>query len=265
MFKVASGLAALDSGRYIEAARKFSDASFEGGATLNDIISTEDIAIYGCLCALAEFSREELRTLMSDFHSFLEVVPAVSQMLHNFCTSNYASSLETLQVLKNDLQLDLHMHDHIERLYTKIRNKALKEYFQPYSSVDLEKMAKAFKSSVADLEAELVELINNNQIQARIDSFNKCLVARNVTKRSQTYSRTIASGENLQTQSRAMLLRVSLTQNNMAVKPEKGFEKGRMGGMGGMGGMGMGGMGMAGMAGMAMMGGMGGMMQGRRN
>lgn len=65
------------------------------------------------------------------------------------------------------------MHDHIERLYVKIRNKALKEYFQPYSAVDLEKMAKAFKTTVAELEAELVELINNNQIQARIDSFNK--------------------------------------------------------------------------------------------
>lgn len=65
------------------------------------------------------------------------------------------------------------MYDHIDRLYVKIRNKALKEYFQPYSSVDLEKMAKAFKTTMADLETELVELINNNQIHARIDSFNK--------------------------------------------------------------------------------------------
>jgi hypothetical protein len=62
-----------------------------------------------------------------------------------------------------------------------------------------------------------------------------------------------------------MLLRVSLTQNNMLVKPEKGFDKRIAMGMGGMGGMsGMGGIGMAQlMMGMGMMGGM--PMQGRRN
>lgn len=187
MFKVASGLAALESSRYAEAARKFTDASFEGVSSLREIISAEDVAVYGGLCALAEFTREELKDVISDFHSFLEVVPSIRKMLSNFCTSNYAGSLEILQVLKvndllivsdflkNDLQLDIHMHDHIDRLYQKIRNKALKEYFQPYTSVDLEKMAKAFQTTVPELETELVELITNGQIHARIDSFNKVL------------------------------------------------------------------------------------------
>jgi COP9 signalosome complex subunit 1 len=185
MFKVASGLAALENSRYAEAARKFTDATFEGVRALRDIISIEDVAVYGSLCALAEFSREELKILLSDFHTFLEVVPNVRKMLTFFTTSNYAGSLEILQVFKvgfacssylhlqNDLQLDIHMHDHVDRLYTRIRNKALKEYFQPYSSVDLEKMAKAFKTTVPELETELVELINSNHISARIDSFNK--------------------------------------------------------------------------------------------
>lgn len=96
-------------------------------------------------------------------------------------------------------------------------------------------------------------------------SLSQCLVARNVTKRSQTYSKTISAGEAYQAQLRAMLLRVSLTQNNMTVKPDKGagFDKSRMpGGMGGMMGMGMpGGMGM--MQGMGMSG--MGMHPGRRN
>lgn len=100
MFKVASGLAALESSRYAEAARKFTEASFEGVAGLREILSPEDVAVYGGLCALSEFTREELKDLLSDFHSFLEVVPAVRNMLTYFCSSNYAGSLEILQSLK---------------------------------------------------------------------------------------------------------------------------------------------------------------------
>lgn len=100
MFKVASGLAALESSKYAEAARKFTEASFEGVSSLRDIISPEDVAIYGSLCALSEFTREELKDLLTDFYNFLEVVPNVRKMLTSFCASNYAGSLEILQVLK---------------------------------------------------------------------------------------------------------------------------------------------------------------------
>lgn len=83
----------------------------------------------------------------------------------------------------------------------------------------------------------------------------QALVARNVTKRTQTYAKTIANGETFQAQARAMLLRVSLTQNNMTVKPEKTIsDKGaRMAGLAGMAGM------------MGMMHGGNPGMQGRRN
>jgi len=81
--------------------------------------------------------------------------------------SRYASCLEYLQSLKPNLLLDIHLHDHIEALYTEIRHKAIIQYTHPFISVDLHTMADAFKTSVAGLEKELEALITENQIQVR--------------------------------------------------------------------------------------------------
>lgn len=43
----------------------------------------------------------------------------------------------------------------------------------PYLSADMRKMAAAFNTSVPSLEDELMQLILDGQIQARIDSHNK--------------------------------------------------------------------------------------------
>lgn len=61
-------------------------------------------------------------------------------MLKDFYASRYASCLASLEVLKNDLQLDMHLYDHIGTLYEKVRNKALVQYFSPYMAVDLNKV-----------------------------------------------------------------------------------------------------------------------------
>lgn len=47
------------------------------------------------------------------------------------------------------------------------------KYFSPYVSADMEKMARAFNTTVSNLEDELSNLILDGQIQARIDSHNK--------------------------------------------------------------------------------------------
>jgi COP9 signalosome complex subunit 1 len=79
--------------------------------------------------------------------------------------SRYASCLGYLQKLKTNLLLDIHLHDHVEALYEQIRHKALIQYTTPFISVDLNRMAGAFKTTVAGLEKELAALIMENQIQ----------------------------------------------------------------------------------------------------
>lgn len=47
------------------------------------------------------------------------------------------------------------------------------QYFSPYLSADMNKMATAFNTTVPALEDELMQLILEGQINARIDSHNK--------------------------------------------------------------------------------------------
>jgi COP9 signalosome complex subunit 1 len=79
--------------------------------------------------------------------------------------SHYGSCLGHLEKLKPNLLLDIHLHEHIETLYTDIRHKAIIQYTLPFISVDLNTMAAAFKTSVSMLEKELAALITANKIQ----------------------------------------------------------------------------------------------------
>ena len=58
-------------------------------------------------------------------------------------------------------------------IYFFCRNRSLVQYFSPYLSADLKLMASSFNTTVTDLENELMTLILDGQIQARIDSHNK--------------------------------------------------------------------------------------------
>jgi COP9 signalosome complex subunit 1 len=230
--KATAGLAHLENRKFKAAAKKFIETGFELGSKFNDVIAPEDIAIYGSLCALAEYDRRELKMEVLDnpqFQNYLELVPRLGECLSDFYNSKYAPCLAYLDTLKNDLLLDLHLHDHIQVLYEKVRTKALVQYFSPYTSVDMNKMAQAFQVTMVDLEKELSKLIVDGTISARIDSHNKRLYSRKVDDRRETFDKAILLGEEFQTNSRSILLRVNLIRNNMMVKHQKMLEQERRG------------------------------------
>ncbi len=83
--KVAAGLAHLEGKKYKQAARKFLEASPELGTSFSDVMSQQDVATYGGLCALASYDRAELKAKLIDnspFRAFLELVPEVCARLH---------------------------------------------------------------------------------------------------------------------------------------------------------------------------------------
>ena len=75
--------------------------------------------------------------------------------------------------IKNNLLLDMYIGPHINTLYLEIRKRALVQYFIPYISVDMRRMATTFNRTVQELEDELMQIILDGQIRARIDSTNK--------------------------------------------------------------------------------------------
>jgi len=236
LLKTVAGLAHLENRKYKAAARKFLETGWEASGQQpllhGGLVLQQDVATYGALCALAEFTRPELKAELLDnasFKNFLTLVPHVGRMVTDFYESKYASCLATLEQLRNDLALDLHLHDHIGALYEKIRSKALVQYFSPYVAVDLARMSQAFQTPLVDLEKELAKLIADGVIAARIDSHNKRLVAKHQDERAATFQTTLASGQEFATATRAMLLRVNLVRANFVVKPgSKGAGGGAM-------------------------------------
>ena len=87
----AAGLAALESRKYKLAARKFTELGVELGNSYEEVISPQDVAEYGGLCALASLDRAELKERVLDNISFRAALeagvflrPPSSNHLHPF-------------------------------------------------------------------------------------------------------------------------------------------------------------------------------------
>ncbi|XP_072029578.1 COP9 signalosome complex subunit 1-like isoform X3 [Amphiura filiformis] len=228
--KCAAGLAELATKKYKQAAKYFLQASFDN-CDFPDLLSSNNVAMYGGLCALASFDRQELQKNVissSSFKLFLELEPQLRDIIFMFYESKYASCLKLLDELKDNLLLDMYLAPHINTLYSQIRNRALIQYFSPYVSADMRKMAVSFNTTVPDLEDELMQLILDGQINARIDSHNKILYARDVDQRSSTFEKSLAMGHAFQRRTKALILRAAMLRNNIQVKspPREGTSGG---------------------------------------
>eukprot|EP00112_Aurelia_sp_Birch-Aquarium-sp1_P001823 Seg1198.3 transcript_id=Seg1198.3/GoldUCD/mRNA.D3Y31 product="COP9 signalosome complex subunit 1" protein_id=Seg1198.3/GoldUCD/D3Y31 len=218
--KCAAGLAELSKKGYKAAARLFLQTSFDH-LEFSDVISAHDVAIYGGLCSLATFDRQDLHKRVlssSSFKLFLELEPQLRNLLHKFYDSQYAECLKLLDEMKDNLLLDIYLSPHVNTLYSEIRKRALIQYFSPYVSADLNKMATAFNTSVASLEDELTQLILDEQISARIDSQKKILYARDVDQRGTTFEKALTMGKEYQRRCKALILRTVIVRNQIHIK-----------------------------------------------
>lgn len=87
------GLVALHDRNYHAAALKFLDCQAEIGATYNEVLHAEDIALYGGICALASFTRQELREKVRSLNlvsNETNLVSTISHMVSNISLVTYA-------------------------------------------------------------------------------------------------------------------------------------------------------------------------------
>lgn len=218
--KVAAGLAELAMRKYEMAAKHFLQASLDH-CDCPELLSPGNVALYGGLCALATFDRHELQKQVifsSSFKLFLELEPQLRDIIFKFYESKYASCLKLLDEIKDNILLDMYIAPHVNSLYMQIRNRALIQYFSPYLSADMRRMAIAFNRTVSELEDELMQLILDGQIQARIDSHNKILYAKDVDQRTTTFEKSISVGKEYQRRTRMLILRAAMLKHQIHVK-----------------------------------------------
>lgn len=145
------------------------------------VLSANDVAIYGGLCAMAFFDREELKNRLldnSEFKTYLELEPHIREAAQAFFSARYSITLGILDRHKADFVVDIFLSPHIDLLYKEIRQKALVQAFYPYSTLELSTLSSLFSTPVPDLALEVVQLIESGKIKARLDSQRNVTLSR---------------------------------------------------------------------------------------
>ncbi|EPS40486.1 hypothetical protein H072_5664 [Dactylellina haptotyla CBS 200.50] len=240
---IASGIALLAAGNYLEAARKFIDTNPSVGTDYNAVATMNDIAVYGGLTALASMDRNMLKTEVlesSTFRTFLELEPHIRRAVAAFHSARYGECLSILEAYRNDYYLDPFLQKHIDRIYEAVRTKSIVQYFIPYSCVTLDAMSTAFGVPAEEMEKELVRLIEGGKLNARIDTQNRLVTSKETQLRVEVHRGTLAMAEEYERAARLRMLQINVARSGLEIRaPKQGLGGGA--GMGGMGGMGLGG------------------------
>jgi COP9 signalosome complex subunit 1 len=180
------GLAHLQQNNYREAAIAFLsvDQSYTnqepqaGIIFQRQVISPNDVAVYGGLCALAKMDRGELQRRVlenSSFRPLLELEPHIRRAISMFCASKYTSCLGILESYMADYLLDYYLQDHFLNLYRLVRSKCLVQWFSAFSVVTWDEIEKAFPQALLgmSIEEELTTMIKSGELDARLDLVDK--------------------------------------------------------------------------------------------
>ncbi|KTW32440.1 uncharacterized protein T551_00530 [Pneumocystis jirovecii RU7] len=220
--QVISGLVHFNLGNYREAALTFCMIKNEKNIEFNDIISINDVVIYAIICALPSFSRHELKQYIIDnteFRKLLELEPQILEVALTFYSSNYSKCFDILNRLKNDFILDIYLSKNVDNIFLYIRQKAYILYLKPFSSVDLRKMANVFLFLLENIEKELIQLIMESKICAKIDNVKKFLIIIESDQHDTIYKRIHKISSEYKKCVKLSLVHMNLVKEGLEVKP----------------------------------------------
>lgn len=232
----ALGLSQLASSAYHSAAINFLSTDPILADNYKEVISANDIAVYGGLCALASMDRADLQTHVlqnKSFRNFLELEPHIRRAISFFCASKFRPCLDILEAYRADYLLDIHLQKHVPVLYSRIRTKAMQQYIIPYSRVMIDTMVKIFSPDQAalikrdggtiDLQSpfivELIDLIQKGTLDARIDVEKGVLVTKQTNTREDVQAAVIQNIKEYVNAAHIQLLRMNILHAGLEVPP----------------------------------------------
>ena len=235
----AYALSHMAQGHYHDAAVNFLLVDPSLSDTYNEVLTSNDVAVYGGLCALASMDRTELASKVLDslsFRGFLELEPHIRRAISFFCSSKYSQCLEILEAYRPDYLLDLHLQPHVTAIYTAIRSKAIVSYFAPFSRVTLSSMSQVFFPNISDssvVDAELIDMIERGVLDAKIDLEKRVLVSKEIDLRADVHDNVLQTIENFTREAHLKILRMNAIAAGIEVKAPTRRGKGDGGGGGG--------------------------------
>ncbi|KAF4927603.1 COP9 signalosome complex subunit 1 [Colletotrichum viniferum] len=229
--KIVQGIALMGLDKFEEAAKSFlqTDAGKEG-VDYSNIASPNDVAVYGGLLALATMDRKDLQTRVLDnqnFRTFLELEPHIRKAISLFVNGRYSACLAILEAYRADYLLDIYLQKHVNALYSQIRSKCIVQYFIPFSCVTLSSLEESFAVEGQSLVDELVTMIKNGSLQARINTIDKAncqtLVAVSPNPRANLQKLVLDTIDGYERDALERIRRMSIIAAEMEVKnPRKG-------------------------------------------
>ncbi|KIW02547.1 uncharacterized protein PV09_06003 [Verruconis gallopava] len=231
------GLSHLQQCHYRDAARAFLNVDqqymtlqeAQGGIVFQkQVMTPNDVAVYGGLCALATMDRAELQRRVLDnttFRPLLELEPHIRRAISMFCSSKYKSCLQVLESYMADYLLDFYLNGHFLKLYQLVRSKCIVQWFSAYSSVTWQEIESHFPNNLLDidLEDELRGMIRNGVLDARIDLVDKVLVSPNPDSRIAVIQDTLSMAKTTEHALRLRLHNINMRAAGLVVKsPNQG-------------------------------------------
>ena len=205
----------------------------ELSSQFSNVVSAEDIALYGALLGLASLDRDSLHSLVIDgaFKARLELCPSMRDALHHYSLAEYGACISILKtIVQRDILLDIHLHSHVNTLMEMIRDRCIVQYFKPYSSVSLEKMGAVFGQTVDDMEKIVAKLITKGGVEgvslgteARINSIDKTLsifssscIERKARRRARV--KAAKMGIDFMRNAEGIIMRVACLENGIVIQ-----------------------------------------------
>ncbi|KAK5274165.1 hypothetical protein LTR99_000578 [Exophiala xenobiotica] len=222
--QAAMGLQQMSIGEYREAATSFLNVDASIGDSYSDVISSNDVAVYGGLCALASMNRAELQENVLDnnsFRNFLELEPHIRRAINFFCATKYSQCLQILESYRADYLLDIYLQPLVADIYKKIRTKSIIQYFVPFSKVTLASMEKTFGSPPdrPTFLDEIEALIRDGKLDARIDLEYGTLNAVQHDARAEAQQAALDTVDRFIREARMKLIRMQVLNAGLEVKP----------------------------------------------
>ena len=231
----AHGLTSLASGNYRDAAIDFigtdprmSQAKLDDPIdeeAYNEVLTPSDIAVYGGLCALATMERGELQETVlnnTNFRNYLELEPHIRRAITYFVSSKYSPCLQILDSYRADYLLDLYLQPHFQNLYHEIRCKAIRDCLTPFSCITMSALAKIFNSDEEAIILEIQQMIKRGQINARINSVDRVLYAKQKNGRANVFDTALAAAKEYERTSHLRIMRMQVINASLEVKGESG-------------------------------------------
>lgn len=244
-----SGVALMGVQSYGEAAQSFisvdpsftTDGAVAGINFAKAVLTGNDVAVYGGLCALASMDRHQLQEQVlnnANFRNFLELEPHIRRAISFFCSSKYSQCLETLEAYRTDYLLDVYLSSHVDYLYRMIRSKSMVQYFLPFSRVTLSALAAAFprpglsNTMPESIEEELVDMIDKGILDATIDPVDQLLIAPPKDVRAEAHKNAHDTADEVQHTLRLKLHKINMQLAGLEIQAPRQKGKGPAGAVG---------------------------------